>query len=167
MSKTKSILTIIFSALIILFHTSGAYASELETPRFVSLKHDQAFARKGPGKQYPIGWVYNRKSLPVEIILEYSDWRKVRDPLGEVSWMHKSQLSGNRTALVVPKGGNPYALLYKDKNIDSKILARLEESLIINILECESEWCNVRHGDFKGWIKRKSLWGIYPTERID
>ena len=40
-------------------------------PRFVSLKSNEVNIRRGPGKEYPILWQFQRRGLPVEIIAEY------------------------------------------------------------------------------------------------
>ena len=72
----------------------------LPLPRFVSLAADRVNVRFGPGKQYPINWVFARKGLPVEIIEEFDTWRKIRDYDGEEGWIHSSLLSSRRTIMV-------------------------------------------------------------------
>ena len=42
--------------------------SGLSLPRFVSLKSGEVNLRTGPGKRYPIDWIYRRRGLPVEVI---------------------------------------------------------------------------------------------------
>jgi SH3-like domain-containing protein len=74
-----------------------------EVPRFVSLKFDVANGRSGPSRAHPVAWRYVRAGLPVEVIAETPDWRRVRDPDGEVTWMHRSIQSGRRNRLV-PRG---------------------------------------------------------------
>ncbi|MGY8996038.1 MAG: SH3 domain-containing protein, partial [Alphaproteobacteria bacterium] len=59
-----------------------------------------ATIRAGPGKSYPINWVYTRKALPVEIIKEYDQWRYVRDIDGAEGWIHRTLLSGSRSVIV-------------------------------------------------------------------
>ena len=46
--------------------TPNIGASGLPIPRFVSLAVDEANLRTGPGRQYPILWVYKRRSLPLK-----------------------------------------------------------------------------------------------------
>ena len=72
----------------------------LPLPRFVSLAADRVNVRFGPGKQYPVNWVFARKGLPVEIIAEFDTWRKIRDYDGEEGWIHSSLLSSRRTIMV-------------------------------------------------------------------
>ena len=65
----------------------------LPMPRFVSLKSEKVNLRHGPGKRYPINWILVYKHMPVEIIAEFKDWRKVREWQGSVGWIKKTQLS--------------------------------------------------------------------------
>ena len=46
-------------------------------PRYVSLKRDKVYARKGPGVDYPALWIYRAKGLPVQVVAETLDWRRV------------------------------------------------------------------------------------------
>jgi len=76
--------------------------SGLPLPRFVSLKSDPVNIRTGPGRKYPRAWVYRRAGLPVEIIQEHENWRRVRDADGANGWIPRALLSSRRTVLVMP-----------------------------------------------------------------
>ena len=54
--------------------------SGLPLPRFVSLKSGRVNSRIGPGVNYAVDWLYLKAGLPMEIIQEYDNWRRVRDP---------------------------------------------------------------------------------------
>ncbi len=56
--------------------------AHLPIPRFVSLKSDKVNVRKGPSTDQSIVWVFSRAGLPVEIIAESDNWRRVRDSEG-------------------------------------------------------------------------------------
>ena len=58
--------------------------SGFPVPRFVSLKAGVANGRAGPEQAHPIVWRYVRAGLPMEVIAETADWRRVRDPDGVV-----------------------------------------------------------------------------------
>ena len=96
-----NILVLIFFSIGIVFlaraQTNG---SGLSLPRFISLRADRVNMRTGPGGQYPIEWLYRRRSLPVEVIAEYKNWRKIRDWQGTQGWVHQSMLSRHRTIIV-------------------------------------------------------------------
>src|SRR5579864_875220 len=67
--------------------------SGLPIPRFASLRSDEVNVRTGPGTRYPVDWVFKRKGMPVEIVAEYENWRKIRDWQGASGWVHQSLLS--------------------------------------------------------------------------
>ena len=71
--------------------------------RFVSLRSDVVNLRTGPGVRYPVDWVYKSKYLPVEIIAEFENWRKVRDVHGTQGWIHQSLLSSRRMFIITGK----------------------------------------------------------------
>ncbi|MBS0541279.1 MAG: hypothetical protein JSR47_21120, partial [Proteobacteria bacterium] len=60
--------------------------SGLPLPRFASLRSDLVNVRAGPGTRYPIEWVFKHKLMPVEIIAEYENYRKIRDWQGAGGW---------------------------------------------------------------------------------
>ena len=74
--------------------------TDLQKPRFVSIKGGSAMMRSGPGERFPILWEYKRPGLPMEILKEYEIWRQVRDPDGTIGWMNKALLTGQRTGIV-------------------------------------------------------------------
>jgi len=72
----------------------------LDIPRFVSLKSNDANIRVGPSVNYPIKLKYVFQNLPLEIIDEFDVWRKSRDHEGNIGWIHKSLIKGDRFILV-------------------------------------------------------------------
>ena len=76
--------------------------SGLPLPRFVSLKSGRVNLRIGPGLNYSVDWMYMKPGLPMEIVQEYDNWRRVRDSEGSEGWINQSLLSGRRTALAEP-----------------------------------------------------------------
>lgn len=148
--------------------------SGLALPRFVSVTASRANLRKGPGRQYPIDWILQRRNLPVEIIGEYEHWRKIRERSGEVGWVHKTMLSGKRTGQVIAEGKTgtlltAYATPGADATGDAKIagpkpVLLAEPGAIGEILACTPEWCQLKFKEGKGWLRRENLWGVYPGE---
>lgn len=136
--------------------------SNLPIPRFVSIKSKEANVRSGPGKRYPIKWVYSRKDLPVEIVEEYEFWRKIRDIQGDEGWIHKSQLSGYRTAIVRVNNSK----LYDIPSVKSAVQGVLENGVIINIDSCEEGFCHAEVSDIEGYIEVTNIWGVYFGEEF-
>lgn len=134
-------------------------------PRFASLRSNAANLHVGPGTNYPIEWKFTRQNLPVEIISEFDNWRKVRDHQGSVGWLHKSLLSGKRSIIVI----NGLQDMYAKPDQNSNITAKLEPGVVLTVLEIQSNWCKVeirseKYGSHKGWVMRQNLWGIYEGE---
>jgi SH3-like domain-containing protein len=151
---------------------SGAGADGLKALRYVSLKADRVYLRKGPGAEYPVAWEFQRAGLPVEVIREFDVWRQVRDASGTVGWVHSSLLSGRRTALVLPwelKEGQlqpPLATLRYDDHETASPVAQVEAGALVSIIACEKGWCRVSIGSHRGYIEQTKLWGTYPDEKI-
>ena len=172
----KNIRFVLFLALGMLVSGENAYAkndnifsnSGLPLPRFVSLASEKTNVRAGPGQKYPIKWVLNRKSLPVEVILEFEHWRKIKDHEGAEGWVFHSLLSGKRTAIIL--GSDPvyaYEKPFLSNGRKSRASVYLNPFVIVDIKECKAAWCRVSTSDYSGWIKIKSLWGVYESENID
>jgi SH3-like domain-containing protein len=142
----------------------GFRDTDLPLPRWVSLKSDKVYVRAGPALRYPIKWIYRHNALPVEIIQEFENWRKVRDSEGDDGWVHQSLLSGERTVLI--KTDDLTALRDKPED-NSRMVARLEPQVIAHLEKCEKAWCRLSAGGFRGWIERNSLWGIYESEELN
>ncbi len=142
--------------------------SGLKLPRFVSLAKDKTNVRAGPGQKYPIKWALNRKSLPVEVILEFDHWRKIKDHEGQVGWVFHTLLSGKRTAII--KGSDPayaYEKPFYDNSKKSRVSMYLEPLAQVNIEECKGVWCKVFVSGYSGWMQKNLLWGVYESENID
>lgn len=138
--------------------------SGLPLPRFVSLKSDKVYVRTGPSVRYPIRWIYQKTDLPVEIVEEFDVWRKIRDSQGEGGWVSQTLLSGERTGIV---RGDDLVPVREKADADSRMVVRLESGVVARIEKCDVAWCRVSASGFKGWIERKSLWGIYENEELN
>ncbi len=146
----------------------GGGVTGLPLPRFVSLRADEVNLRTGPGIRYPIDWVYKRQGLPVEIIDEFEAWRRVRDREGTSGWVHQSTLSAERNAIVV---GERRALRAKGEAV-AEAVAWLEPGVIVKLERCAGDWCEATAKDaggsnFRGWLLRAELWGVYPEETLN
>lgn len=139
-------------------------STEYPLPRFVSLRSNEAYVRTGPGRKYPVKWVYKRAGIPVEIVLEYDVWRKIHDFDGEKGWVHKSLLSGNRTAFIL---GEELVGLYKKPSQDSRVRAYLQPNLLVSVEGCDDGWCRVEAREYSGWLKQSTIWGVYEAENFN
>jgi SH3-like domain-containing protein len=137
--------------------------SGLPIPRFASLRSDEVNVRTGPNTRYPIDWVFKRKAMPVEIVAEYENWRKIRDWQGASGWVHQSLLTGKRSFIIASKTAN----LHKTPAASAEVVAKLEPEVMGEIRSCTGDWCRVKVSNVSGWIERTRLWGVYKSEPIN
>lgn len=137
--------------------------TNLPLPRFVSMKANKGNVRRGPSLTHRVDWVFKREDMPLEIVAEYGNWRRVLDVDGAGGWMHYSLLSGMRTVIVqkdyTPMRSNPY--VGADPN------AYAEQGVVAYLEECSLAWCWVIAGGHKGWVQKTELWGVYGAEVLD
>ena len=141
--------------------------SGLPIPRFVSLKSDRVNVRIGPKRVYDIAWTFVMAGLPVEIIEEFENWRRIRDWEGKEGWIFHSLLSGRRTALVKPWEETTTVPLRTNPDSTSNIIAELEPFVLAKISECKLNWCEVSGNDWEGWVEQSQLFGVYVDENIE
>lgn len=126
--------------------------------RFISLKSSDVNVRVGPGREYPISWMLLRAGLPVMLLSEFLQWRKIQLPDGTQGWIHQSTTSYKNTAIVVED-----TLLYKTSSGTTPI-ARICKNVIVQCIKTEDGFVKVKVNGFKGWIDISKLWGVNPSE---
>ena len=139
----------------------------LPVPRFVSLKSDKVNVRKGPSTDQAIVWVFSRAGLPVEVIAESDNWRRVRDSEGADGWVFHSLLSARRTVLVAPWSKSEESVpLYSSGSTNSRAVAALQAGVLGNVMSCDGEWCKLSVDDYSGYVQQDKLWGVYKGEEV-
>lgn len=131
--------------------------------RFVTVKAEKANVRTGPGKRYPVRWVYMQPGIPVEIVAEYDNWRQIRDWEGQEGWIHAAMLSRKRSIIVTGEKRT----LYRRADAASPPVVVLEPGVVADIEDCGEEWCRVEVRNRRGWLRRGEFWGIDPGEIIE
>jgi SH3-like domain-containing protein len=133
-------------------------------PRFAGFRGNEVNLRVGPGSQYPVEWTYQRRDLPVQIISEHQQWRRIRDNEGTIGWVHAATLTGRRTYIVKPTE----IILRRQASQDSTPIARLRHGVIGRIKSCAAgvTWCEVHAGAYRGWVKRADIWGVTADEVV-
>ncbi|MFN3891154.1 MAG: SH3 domain-containing protein [Beijerinckiaceae bacterium] len=141
--------------------------SGLPIPRYVSLKSDRVNLREGPSKEHRTAWVFQRAGLPVEIVAEFDNWRRIRDAEGSEGWVLHSLLSGRRTAIVAPWRKGETHDLKDSPAAGAAIVAHLESGVVVSVRRCDQRVCRVTGRGFDGYIAQTLLWGVYSDEKID
>jgi SH3-like domain-containing protein len=122
---------------------------------FLTLRNDKVNLRQGPSFEYPVKILYKKKFLPVVIQDEYGNFRKIKDHENNSGWIHVSQLSKKKAALVKDEN----LIVFNRPTIYSKPLVILNQGRLCAILKCQKGWCKIKVEKFKGWVKQKALWG--------
>ena len=150
-SKHYLIILVLFFSILFFFSKSSAN----ENVNFLSLKNNKVNLRQGPSFEYPIKLTYKKKYLPILILGKSETWRKIKDFESNSGWIHVSQLSKKKSAINKKKN----SVLYKKPTIYSKPIAKLEIGRLVLIKKCQTKWCKITSGGFKGWVFKSSLWG--------
>ena len=123
---------------------------------FLTLRNEKVNLRQGPSFDYPIKIFYKKKYLPVLIQDSSNNFRKVRDHENNSGWIHISQLSKKKAAIVI----DDELIMFSNSTVYSNPIALLKKGRLVKIKKCSDNWCKVISGDFKGWLKKESLWGL-------
>ena len=98
------------------------------------------------------------RGMPLEVVLSYGDWVKVRDASGEMAWTEAKGLSAKRN--VVARAANlkvrasPYDTASPIILVDKGVLLEMSE-------QASSGWVKVRHKDGQsGYVKTSEVWGL-------
>jgi len=123
---------------------------------FLTLRNDKVNLRQGPSFDYPVKIFYKKKFLPVLIQDKSENFRKIRDHENNSGWIHISQLSKKKAAITIDDD----LVLISNATIYSNPIAILKKGRLVRINKCRNEWCKIKSGEYKGWLQKKSLWGL-------
>ena len=141
--------------------------SGLPIPRFVSLKAEKVNVRRGPSSDHAVAWVFQRKGLPVEIVAEFENWRRVRDSDGSEGWILQNMLSGKRTAVIAPWKQGQSLPLRSGAGEAAGLVAKIGTGVVAEVQGCNGNWCELTAAGYDGYVEQTQLWGVYPGEKVD
>jgi SH3-like domain-containing protein len=145
-------LIVLFFSVFLLFF-QNVYSND---EYFRTLRNDKVNLRQGPSFDYPIKIFYKKKFLPVLIQERSDNFRKIRDHENNTGWVHISQLSKKKAAIVIDDN----SILFNDSTIYSNPVAILKKGRLVKINKCKDNWCKIKTDEFKGWVKKENLWGL-------
>ena len=96
--------------------------------------------------------------MPVEVVLGYGEWVKVRDANGDMAWTEAKALSSKRN--VVVRSANAKVRATSDDA--APIVMTADKGVLLELADPQaSSWLKVRHKDgIAGFIKATDVWGI-------
>ncbi len=136
----------------------GAKASE----RWISLRADKVYGRVGPSREHRILWVYRRRGLPMEVVAETPNWLRLRDPDGDLVWVHV-RLTSLRRHVVIASGHGAINLRTRPEP-GAPIESVLRNGVVARLESCEDGWCAVQVDGRRGWVRAVWLQGVSPDE---
>ena len=123
---------------------------------FLTLRYDKVNLRQGPSSEYPVKIFYKKKFLPVLVQDQSDNFRKIRDHENNTGWIHVSQLSKKKAAIVIDE----QLIMFKNPTVYSKPIAILKKGRLTKIIKCKDKWCKAKSDKYKGWLKKDGLWGL-------
>ena len=140
-----------FCCLIIFCNISFAFGNNT----FLMLKKNKVYVRYGPSLDHPIKYIYKKINLPLKVIDKKENFRKIIDHKKNSGWIHISLLKKSKSLITTST-----KILFKKPTKFSKPIAKLDKGRLLIIKKCKKKWCNVKTGEFSGWIQKNDLWGI-------
>lgn len=97
------------------------------------------------------------RNMPVEVILSYGEWTKVRDASGDLSWVESRLLAPKRFVMVKTAA----AKVHTAADETSAGIFAADKGVLMELVEpASSGWVKVRHRDGQvGFVKAGDVWG--------
>ena len=130
--------------------------SGLPVPRYVSLKFDEVNARAGPGDDHRLLWIYRVRGLPVQVVAETAEWRRICDPEHGLAWVHRRTTDGRRLVMQAQKALLPLRAAPKR---DGRVKAFMAPRSLGSLDRCKDGWCRIKVDRVDGWAPAAALWG--------
>ena len=130
--------------------------SAIENSYYLTLKYNEVNVRYGPGRDYPIKYIYKKKNLPVKVIDKKENFRKIIDFKKNSGWIHISQLKKNKSFILLED-----QILFSKPTKHSKPLFKIAKGRLLLVKKCKKNWCRVKTENFLGWVKTNEIWGSY------
>jgi SH3-like domain-containing protein len=96
--------------------------------------------------------------MPVEIVLSYGDWVKVRDAMGDMAWTESKGLSAKRNVIVRAASAKVRAA----PEDNAAVVMTADKNVLLELVDPEAgPWVRVRHRDgITGYVRAAEVWGI-------
>ncbi len=136
---------------VLLLASAGAYAVDFRSVGAQAILYETPSHKAGKLYLAPRG-------MPVEVMLSYGEWVKVRDVSGDTAWTEAKLLSARRTVVVK----TALARVRPTPDESGIALMTAERGVLLELADPQvSAWIKVRHKDgIIGYIKAIDIWGI-------
>ena len=98
------------------------------------------------------------RGAPLEVVLTYGEWIKVRDINGDMAWTEARSLTGKRNVIV--RAANLKVRSTPDDAATAAFIA--DKGVLLEVLDTAAGgWLKVRHKDgVTGYVKNADIWGV-------
>lgn len=97
------------------------------------------------------------RNMPVEVILTYGEWSKVRDASGDLSWVESKQLDAKRHVIAKVAGARVRATA----DDAAPVVFSVDKGVVLEMTEpLTAGWIKVHHRDGQnGFVRAADVWG--------
>ncbi|MGZ8315262.1 MAG: SH3 domain-containing protein [Telluria sp.] len=137
---------------VLLLSSAGLHAFEFKTVGANAVILYDAPSTKG-GKLF-----IAPRGMPVQVVLAYGEWVKVRDASGDLAWTESRSLSARRNVVVRSASAKVRAAA----DDTSQVLMTADKGVVLELVDPQpGAWIRVRHRDgIGGYVKPADIWGI-------
>jgi SH3-like domain-containing protein len=142
----------LIAGLTLMLAAGGSYAFDFKTVGAAPVILYDAPSTKG-GKLFVVP-----RGAPLEVVLAYGEWLKVRDVNGELAWTEAKGLTTKRNVIV-----RSVNLKIRATPDDAAIAVfTADKGVLLEVTEAAAGgWLKVRHRDgLIGYVKSSEVWGI-------
>ncbi len=98
------------------------------------------------------------QGMPVEVVINYGAWSKVRDFAGDLSWVETKQLAERKNIVV----RSLHAQIHLNADAASVVVFSADKGVLLELIDTNTPgWIKVKHKDGNlGYVKSDEVWGI-------
>ena len=97
------------------------------------------------------------RGMPVEVVLTYGEWTKVRDAAGDLAWVESKSLVARRTVVATVTGTR----VRTAPDTAAAVAFTTDKGVLLDLLDSAAPgWLKVRHADGQdGFVRAAEVWG--------
>ena len=98
------------------------------------------------------------RGAPLEVVLAYGEWLKVRDVNGELAWTEAKGLTAKRNVII----RTPNLKIRATPDDGAAAVFTADKGVLLEVTEAAAGgWLKVRHRDgLVGYVRNSEVWGI-------
>jgi SH3-like domain-containing protein len=97
------------------------------------------------------------RGMPVEVVLTYGEWTKIRDAGGDLSWVESKALTARRNVIV----STGSARVRAQAEDSAAVVFTADKGVLLELVDTASMgWVRVKHRDGQGgFVRAADVWG--------